>query len=65
MLTEVETVLRPCSKDTVNTLMATINARGGGPNLFETAALPPDQLGTLLGLLYPGPMEVMPWSSAH
>ncbi|MFC3106597.1 helix-turn-helix transcriptional regulator [Undibacterium arcticum] len=45
-------------------LMATIDSRCGGPQLFETAALPPDQLSTLLGLLYQGPMEATPWSSS-
>src|SRR5438445_5043007 len=57
-------VLRSCTKETVNMLMATIDARCGGPQLFETAALPPDQLSTLLGLLYQGPMEATPWSSS-
>jgi len=34
------------------------------PHLFETAALPSEQLSTLLGLLYQGPMEATPWSSS-
>lgn len=44
-------------------LTATTDA-GSGTHLFETAALPPAQLSTLLGLVYQGPMETTPWSSA-
>jgi DNA-binding CsgD family transcriptional regulator len=33
-------------------------------DLFEMAALAPEKLSTLLGLVYQGPMETTPWSSA-
>ena len=45
-------------------LTATTDTRCTGSHFFETAALPPDQLSTLLGLVYQGPMEAAPWSSA-
>lgn len=45
-------------------LPAMTRSRYDAPQLFETAALPPDELSTLLGLLYQGPMEATPWSSS-
>ncbi|MFC7516866.1 helix-turn-helix transcriptional regulator [Herbaspirillum sp. GCM10030257] len=44
--------------------IAMTNAGHAGSRLFEMAALPPEQLSTLLGLVYQGPMETTPWSSA-
>ena len=45
-------------------LIATTDTGRAGSDLFEAAALPPEQLSALLGQAYQGPMEATPWSSA-